>query len=531
MTMPTNRHRRRTQRGQVLPIAAVISTLLLGGAALAVDLSLQTDHHLDLQNSADAAALVAARDLGVSASQANRNTAAIDALRVVYDHLGWGTAGTSWATGAVGSTCGNGTTGTDCHVTVTGPSPNTNVKIEVDIPPKNARNSSYNEVGTTGTPWGYAEVDVSQTDRAGFGPFAGFKSETNGAHAVGYHFGSGQPFGFALWSGTLVASGNNGEVIDGNVYAYRDVQPQSNGQAGFCAGTDSSGNAGHLVLGAPQYGAFPSPDPAAGAPYQYNVSPSDADSVKFVNACATNPAKEVTQTAAIGNCGTLVVQGVSLSTTQDPRSNACMANPAITPPNLQAPSLSGNVVTYDGSALGNNVSVLTVTSTLAQGMYIIKHNPNCAAPSCTDVTINGSTPDNCTGAYATSYNVCMIGVTFWLDNGATIGVGNGAKLLLTPYTPPNDTSLDPNDGFFCVYSPPGASVGIYETNNTTQLSMQGTVYMPSGSMNVTQNAILYISGQAIALNWNVQSGNFTNPEIVYDPKAVAKEREVLQLVE
>ena len=92
-----SRRAHRSQRGQVLPIAAVVSVLLLAAAALAVDLSLQTDHHLDLQNATDAAALVAARDLGATASQANRNTAAIDALRVVYDHLDWGSAGTTWA--------------------------------------------------------------------------------------------------------------------------------------------------------------------------------------------------------------------------------------------------------------------------------------------------------------------------------------------------------------------------------------------------------------------------------------------------
>jgi Flp pilus assembly protein TadG len=240
--MIAQRHRHRRQRGQAVPIAALFSVLMLAGAALAIDLSLQTDHHLDLQNASDAAALVAARDLGQHngglANQADRNTAAIDALRVVYDHMGWGSAGTTWATNAVGSTCGNGTTGSDCHVTATGPGTASNITVEVDVPPRNARNTAYNESGTTGTPWGYAEVDVWEKDRASFGAAVGFRNETAGAHSVGYHFPSGQPFGFALYSGTLVSGGNNGEIIDGNVYAYRDIQPQSGGQAGFCADPD-----------------------------------------------------------------------------------------------------------------------------------------------------------------------------------------------------------------------------------------------------------------------------------------------------
>ena len=524
--------RRRGERGQVAPIGALVSVLLLGAAALAVDLSLQTDHHLDLQNATDAAALVAARDLGATASQANRNTAAIDALRVVYDHMGWGTAGTTWATGAVGSTCGNGTSGTDCHVSVSGTGSGSGDTIEVDIPPRNARNSSYDESGTSGTPWGYVEVDITQTNRNNFGAAVGMHNSTDGAHSVGYHYATGQPFGFALYSGTLVSGGNNGEVISGNVYAYRDVVPQSNGQAGFCAGTDSNGNVGHVVLGAPQYGAFPNPDPAANAPYQYNVNPDDADKVSHVNACSTNPNKQVSQTAALGSCGSLVVSGVNMATTQDSRSLACVANPAVTAPSLQGPSLTGNVVTEDGSGLGNNQSVLTVTTPLASGLYYVKHNPHCSAPNCTDVVIDGhSAQNNCTGNYASSYNVCMIGVTFWLDTGATIGVSNGAKVLISPYKPSPDTSLDPNDGFFPVYAPAGSAAGVYETNNSTVLVMQGTVYMPSGSMNVTQNAILSVVGQAVVNTWSVQSGNFTNPEITYDMQAVAKQREVLQLVE
>jgi len=525
--------RHRSQRGQVVPIAAVVSVLLLAAAALAVDLSLQTDHHLDLQNATDAAALVAARDLGAQANQGDRNTAAIDALRVVYDHLNWGSAGTSWATTSVGSTCGNGTSGSNCHVTATGPGTASNVSVEVDVPPKHARNSSYDESSTAlGTPWGYVEVDVTQKDRANFGPAVGFKQETNGAHSIGYHFGAGQAYGFALYSGTLVSGGNNGEVISGNVYAYRDVQPQSNGQAGFCANTDSAGNLGHIVLGSPQSGSFPSPDPAAGAAYQYLVKPDDADKIQHNANCNTNPAKSVVQTANLGSCGTLSVQGVNMTTTQDPNSLACMANPPLTPPSLQAPSLTGNVVTLDGSGLANGQSVLTVTTPLASGLYYVRHNPNCAAPTCTDVVIDGhSAQNNCTGSYASAYNVCMIGVTFWLDQGATVGVSNGAKVLISPYLPPSDTSLDPNDGFFSVYAPAGSAAGVYETNVSSVLVMKGTVYMPSGSMNVTQNAILSIDGQAIVQSWNVQSGNFTNPEITYEQSAVAKQREILQLVE
>jgi hypothetical protein len=521
------------QRGQVVPIAAICSALLLGGAALAVDLSLQTDRHLDLQNATDASALVAARDLGATHSgqpnQADRKQAAIDALRVVYDHLRWGSTATTWATAAVGTTCD---TGSDCHLTVAGPGSGSGVSATVDIPPRTAHQAAYDESGTTGTPWGYAEVSLHELQMRGFAGTIRFGQQTAGAHSVGYHYPGGQAFGFALYSGTLVQAGNDDEIVDGNIYAYRDVQPQSNGQASVCADTDKNGNAGHVVLGAPQSGPFPSPDPAAGAVYQKDVKPATADVVTHVGECRDAVGKgQVAQTAAIGSCGTLTVHGVDMTTTQDPSSLACMANPPVTAPDLQGPALTGNVVRYDGSKLGNNQPVLTVTASLASGLYYVTHNPNCAAPTCTDVVIDGhSAPANCPAGYS-SYTTCLLGVTFWLDSGATIGVSNGASVLISPYMPPSDPSLDPNDGRFPVYAPAGSAAGVYETTLQSVLVMTGTLYMPSGTMSVSSNATLGIDGQAIVNTWNVQSGDHTNPVILYDPSGTATQREVLQLVE
>ncbi|HXA27194.1 MAG TPA: pilus assembly protein TadG-related protein [Candidatus Angelobacter sp.] len=530
----TAHSRRRGQRGQVVPIAAICTALLLGGAALAVDLSLQTDRHLDLQNATDAAALVAARDLGATHSgqpnQSDRSQAAVDALKVIYDHLGWGSGANGWATSTVGSTCNSGS---NCHISTVGSgTAGAGVTVSVDIPPLHANNTSYNEGATLGSPWGYAEVSVHERQVQGFGGAIGFGAQTAGSDSVGYHFPGGQGFGFALYSGTLVQAGNNDEVIQGNVYAYRDVQPQSSGKASVCADTDSSGNPGHVILGAPQSGPFPSPDPAAGAVYQKDVKPTSADQVVNTATCSAALGKgQVAQTAAIGSCGTLSVQGVSLTTTQDPSSLACMANPPVTAPDLQGPALVGNVVRYDGSTLGNNQSVLTVTPPLTSGLYYVTHNPNCTAPNCTDVVIDGhSAPSTCPNAYA-QYTTCLLGVTFWLDKGATIGVSNGASVLISPYMPPSDPSLDPNDGRFPIYAPIGSAAGIYETNTQSVLVMTGTVYMPSGTMSVSSNATLGVSGQAIVNAWNVQSGNHTNPEIQYSPGATAGQREVLQLVE
>ena len=533
---------RRRQLGQVLPISAISAGVLLGAAALAVDLSVATTNHRNLQNASDAAALSAARDLGHSnggqANQSDRLQGAIDGLRVVYDHMGWGTSGTTWATGVVnaqtGQNCGNGASATHCDVTTHGPGTGSGVTVTVDIPPRNAPNAAYDEqAGAPGLPWGYAEVDITDPAASGLGGAIGLHLAPTGSRSVAYHLPGAQPFGFALFSNTMVTGGNQGEVIAGNVYAYRDINPQSGGQSMFCAGPDSSGNPGVVVLGSPQSGSFPSPDPAAGSAYQSNVLPHAADSIHAVSSCsAASGGGTVDQTASLGSCDDLTVQGVSLTAVQDPNSGACMASPALLPPDLQGPSLSGNVVTENGSSLGNNQSVLTVTTALTPGLYYVTHNPNCSAPSCTDVVIDGhSAPSNCTGSYASSYTTCLLGVTFWLDQGATIGITNGAKVLISPYQPPSGQTEDPNDGFYSVYAPTGSAGGVYESNVSSSFTATGTMYLPSGTLQVGQNARLNIDGQAIVDVWNVQSGNFSNPEVTFNPTYVAKLREQLQLVE
>ena len=533
--------RRRGQRGQALPISALCAAALLGGAALAVDLSLQAHRHRDLQNASDAAALAGARDLGQSnggqPNQADRNQAAVDALRVVYDHMGWGTSGKTWATGVVqGQTaqqCGTGASATHCDVTTPGPAAAANVSVTVDVPPLAARNPAFNEQpAAPGQPWGYIQVDVVHRSAPGFGGAIGAGSESAGAHSIAYHFPAAQPFGFALFSNTTVSGGNQGEIVQGHVYAYRDVVPQSNGLAGFCAAPDPTGTPSSIVLGAPQSGPFPSPDPAAGRPYQANVTPTAADVVHQVTSCSTNSGGTVNQTAPLGGCGTLTVQGASLSTVQDASSLACVASPPLLPPDLQGPTLTGSVVYEDGSTLGANQSVLTVNAALAPGVYYVTHNAGCVAPSCTDVVIDGRTaPANCPATYSGSYTTCLIGVTFWLAQGATIGVSNGARTLISPYQPPASVSQDPNDGFFSVYAPIGSGAGVYETNVTTLLVLTGTVYLPSGTVSVGQNALFNVQGQVITNVWNVQSGNAANPEVSYSRQAVARQREQLQLVE
>ncbi len=69
---------RRTERGQVLMLAALVLPLLLGMAAIAVDVGGYAAHRRQLQNDADAIALAAARDLPNAANaQTTANSYAV----------------------------------------------------------------------------------------------------------------------------------------------------------------------------------------------------------------------------------------------------------------------------------------------------------------------------------------------------------------------------------------------------------------------------------------------------------------------
>jgi Flp pilus assembly protein TadG len=534
------RLRRRTQRGQAIPIIAVASTVLLGFTAMAVDLSVQTHFRRDLQNAADAAALAGAHHLSTApVTQAERTAGVQDAVMVLHTRLQWPLGGVSVAAYAQSVTAGAaGCAGsTSCSVTFTAGTDT----VTVSTPPVAARLAAYNGDSQ------YLEVNVRQGSYAGIGGAIGLLPGATGAHAVAYHFAPAQPFGFALYAGSYAQDSNFNQIITGNVYAYRSVQPQSSGHAATCA------QGGSIVLGDPQAPhALPSPDPSAGQPQQASVTP-----LSFLADCATAGGGQVAQTLAEG-CPT-TIQGVSLTATNSyvddtsisqtlppgissvGTTRACVAVPAIAAPDLGAPTLASSPSTYGCS--GNQGLIggvyqpgiytcgLTVDHPLAPGVYEIVHNTTLA----NDVTVSQAVSGTCNGADAAVYGVCLYGVTFYLQQsggaGATmyVGRGGGIQARLTPYTPSGTSN--PNDGRYPVYAPRGVTAQLTVDKNRSLLSLQGTVYMPSGITSTTSNADITVDGQAIVASWINQGGNHPNPRITYNAGTVAQQREILRLVE
>jgi Flp pilus assembly protein TadG len=536
------RHRRRAERGQAIPLIAVASTVLLGLTAMAVDLSVQTHFRRDLQNIADAAALAGAHHLSTApVSQAQRQAGVQDAVKVLHNRLQWplgGVTATAYAQSLTGGAAGcSGST--SCSVTFTAGADT----ITVSTPPVTARLAAYDGDSQ------YLEVNVRQGSSAGIGGGVGLVPGTTAAHAVAYHFPPGQPFGLALYADSYAQDSNFNQTVTGSVYVYRSLQPQSNGQSATCA------QGGSIILGDPQAPhALPSPDSAAGQPQQASTR---AASLTFLADCSSAGGGEVAQTAAEGCPAT--VQGVSLtpanSYVDDPSfrqtlpsgvtsvgtTRACVAFPAISPPDLGAPTLDGNPQTYGCSGNrgltggvyqpGIYTCGLTVDHPLAPGVYEIVHN----AALSNDVTVSQAVTGTCSASDAAAYDVCLNGVTLYLQQnsgaGATmyVGKGGGIRARLTPYTPSG--SSNPNDGRYPVYAPRGVTAQLSVDRNNTLLSLQGTVYLPSGSTSITSNADIAIDGQAIVSAWINQGGNHPSPRITFDTGTVAQQREILRLVE
>ncbi|HZS14836.1 MAG TPA: Tad domain-containing protein [Candidatus Dormibacteraeota bacterium] len=528
MSAPARR-RRHAQRGQAIPIVAVFAAVLLGFLALATDLSVDTQQRRVDQNITDSAALAGAyqlHDPTASDYQTQRSNAVADALTVVHRYLPWSTTGTGWAQNIVGTTATCPSGGSSCLLVYTPPAPYQNYTVDISTPPQKIHGYDPKQY-TAGQ--SYLQVVVEQVSTNQLS-----QQTKEAAQSIAYHSGPDVGFGFALYTSTIASAGNASELIQGNVYAYRDAAPQANGQADICS-------TGAIVLGYPQFPhPLPSPDPANGALQQYNLTHGNVLTQADPN-CTMSGGGNVMEAQALDTCPTSV-EGVDLSTSGTPDTqytHACVVNPPIQPPAMPAPTIpdyvSAHAVYCGTQGLDHSTgtyrpgryscpaggTALTVDHPLQQGVYQIEGNG-----SGNDVAL-GTALNNCPSGYS-NFAFCLFGVTFDLEAGATVtdnGMNYGA---ITPYVPSTPQSVD--DGKMPLFAPQGSAATLSVTNNGTTLFLQGTIYMVDGTVNVGQNAHVSIRGQAIVSNWQVQSGNHQNPDITYDAGVSGFEQEVLELV-
>jgi hypothetical protein len=526
----------------MVPLVAIFGTILLGSMAIATDLSISTHLKRVLQNVTDAATLAAAKQLPASPAIGDKQAATASALSVMHNSFPWTPSAVGWANSLAALGCGGAqcsvtlcvglTSATSpCTATASPPSGGTPFVLTVNAPPLTARVASYNGDSHR------IEVVMHEQSVAFFSNAFGATSQGEGAQSIAYHFAPNQPFPFALYSRTWIGDGNAPEIVNGNIYAARYLVPQSSGQAAICAAPDSLGHPGFIVLGAPQ-----APDPGYSNDGQYNNHnlPPGADPIGNGVNCATVGGGTVSMSATPGNTAGCQAaypgNNSGSSLVYDTTDLVCEANPPIAPPAVPAPP---NLPAYTAAqtycgALGQGLvggvyqpgdykcssgTSLTVDHQMAPGIYQIE----AVSSSGCDVVMNITTPTT------------LSGITFYLRNGAGICVNLPATTTIVQ-TPYDSGSHQPGDGRYDVFSDNVGNPSITMTtagggSGSGTWSLTGVIWLPTGTVNITNKTALVVSGQIVVNTWNDTSGYHPNPTISYNASYAPAQSEVLQLSE
>ena len=442
----------RQQRGQAIAVLALVSVVVFGFAAIGLDQSIGLSDRRDLQAVADSAALAGARSF--TSSSANQ-TANFVAMQYLVKSL----------KGSLPSSC---TSSSNC-------------------PAGSYTVGDYTFTLTDNTASETLDVSISHSRRTLIAGVLGFKTAVDGTSARAQQVQSGGPFGFALYSQTVIQYGNQIETAAGDVYVGQNFSNQSSGFSGFCAdfvtpGNSSSGG-GHLVFGAPQ-GAAP------GVLYPGDgYGPAGKNTWTVPCSTVTTGAKgNLFSSAASGSCPAAYPYSATLK--------ACYANPAISPPQYAQPTITGGLLT------GANCTISSANQPAA-GVYEV------STTSCpTGVTLD----------YGTSFTLSC--VTLVLDNGVTATVSgktNGNKWYT--YGDSVHGCTGPSSARFNFYAAIGSTVTINVAGPgcCPDYTATGALYAPNGTVTVDKNAAFDVDGQAIVDTWDNQSGNHTGNVVTYDP--------------
>ena len=515
--MRVRRHHRRNQRAQVLVVTAISAILLFSVMALAVDLGLLTNDQKSMQNVSDTAALSGAGDLPIS----TQSQAAKDALYAVQQNMlnqhssnafgsgDWSSVPSSWSSPSNQCT----TSGHFCTLVT-----NNGVTVYVATPPQSIASAgltasasstcfaSSPKTGPNNSSYSgkfYIEVDVCQTFTNNFASLLGQPRSVVASHSIAYHFGPAGPSGWALYSNTVVQSGNQSEQVQGDIY-YGTLYQAGNGNgslndASLCAlllnGASSQGystqngstvSSGHIVVGydATAPGGAPKGTPTVlwGHPYP-DPRPLAANSTETYE-CATGGTNASGATIAgdpslgnatiagqacpnmvgNGNCninqgtGTFCPNGSTWDTTLV-ASGLCLENPNLSAPNLPEPDACPN-------------SSSTCTTTPSQ-QYSFMQNHCAGTKTCTPINTfcgtidptgkNGATTSLAPGVYVVDGSQC---------GGVTIQGGNAAasatQLTCISWVMMNSAQITVQGGYanLTSYGSPGCGGSNDSTNRS-----------------------------------------------------------------
>lgn len=494
-----SRKHRAAQRGQVMILTALMAVVILGAAALAVDLSVNTFSQRTLQNVSDAAALAGATDLGVVPTSAQQQQGITDALLTIQKNenfpAGWTGASTATA-------CGSGY----CeNVTYR------NATVNISTPPSAAR-AAVNDTTSD------FEVDLHLSVRNAFGPVVGAPTSAIAAHSVAYHSGPPAPYNFAFFARILTGSGNQQETISGDAFVGNGYSPQSAGKAGLCIYEVAGGTQGHVVFGTvppsvgpePSYGQSPSSSPCTGG-----------NAKGALSAQAPSP-----QSASPTNCPapSIPYQDTSTGTWL-----CSLANPVV--PTVLAPTVGqggGGTLSCGATVDASTIAgVYGIPATCSVTLDFSAGNINCVSlvlGAGSSVSITNKKGQN----YITSYGFNPTGDT--VADGDITGIG-----ATVPASACGGAGTNANNAVIWAPNTTTSPMPIALSNGATGCCSDslfvGSIYLPGQEVSFNTNQALEDAGSVYCGNWQVQSGNHPNPAVSYDAGDTAFVAEILRLVE
>jgi len=267
-----------TQRGQIVPIFGIMLVFVIGSVALAVDFGLLSNQHRNLQVFADQAALAGVQQLNPDTvtSQATSSQTAARRTALIYlrENLAGGNGATqlpiaSLSAGTYAACWGSSATVftvdiRQCQM----PAPFSAYTVTICTPGETAASGPGCTL-QTGQRFDTLSVRITETVSTGMLRAVGITTQNatgyaeaqfSAANALSSGNGSqGAYEPFSLYSNGCVTSGNQLQIIQGDVYLNQcSLQPQSGGLAGFCI-ESSPTTAGNLVIGPD--GTIPVPAP------------------------------------------------------------------------------------------------------------------------------------------------------------------------------------------------------------------------------------------------------------------------------
>jgi hypothetical protein len=527
------------QRGQMLVIVAIMGLVLIGAAALAVDLSTQRNSHRYEQNWGDTASLSGVRDC---ASSCNALTEVQDAFEVVRENSPWSSATTPpggaspWPLASAYSAAG--CAAASCAVTYASPAAFGTYSVSISSPPAAPKCTTCGYTTTH-----FVEVDVNQTLNTNLGAAIGIPVTTAVSHTIAYSAGPPGPLPYAFFSKTHAESGNQQESIVGDTFVGAGYKPQSSGQAGLCvyevpndpgdggAMDNDLNDQGHVVFGGP------------GDPTTYpNLSPPGPPQPQYANsmsACVGGGAggQMLIQTGGPNsltpptiNCpvGTTTVQnsaGVWI---------CFQANPSV--PDVKPPTTTALVTCIGGLAISS------ITGATSPGVYEVPANCSITIDftstldiNCVSLRLNaGSTikvRNKQAGQFMTSYGYA------YPDTLAASAIGNLAGAHTAPsascggHLLPEDKSViwAPNTS---VTPMPTVLTGITNGGGCCSDTLFiGTIFAPNQAVNFPKNEAVEDVGSVYVGDWFVQSGFHPNPVVTYDANGGATAFTAIRIVE